>query len=64
MFTLKGNAATDLDFKANINGYTLSEVVSVTYLEVTLSNNAKWTAHVEDIFRKCVRLSFFCKEIS
>ncbi len=52
MFTLKGNAVTDLDFKANINGNTLSEVEAVPYLEVTFSNNAKWTAHVEDIFRR------------
>ncbi len=32
-------------------------------LGVTFSNNAKWTAHVEDIFRKCVRLSFFVKKL-
>ncbi len=64
MLTLKGNAATDLEFKANINGNTLTEVEAVPYLGVTFSNNAKWTAHVEDIFRKCVRLSFFCKETS
>ncbi len=59
MFTLKGNAVTDPDLKANTNRYTLSEVESVTYLGVTFSNNAKWTAHVEDIFRKCVRFFFF-----
>ncbi len=47
MFTLKGNAVTDPDLKANVNGNTLSEVESVTYFGVTLSNNAKWTAHVE-----------------
>ncbi len=58
MFTLKGNAVTDLDLKANITGNTLSEVQSVTYIGVTFSNNAKWTAHVEDTFRKRVRLSF------
>ncbi len=63
MFTLKGNAVTDPDLKANINGNTLSEVESVTYLGVTFSNNAKWTAHVEDIFRKCVRLCFLVKKL-
>ncbi len=62
MFTLKDNAVTDPDFKANINGNGLSNVESVTYLGGTFSKNAKWTAHVEDIFRKCVRL--FCKETS
>ncbi len=41
MFTLKGNAVSDLEFKANINGNILSGVDSVTYLGVTLSNNAK-----------------------
>ncbi len=41
MFTLKGNAVTDLEFKANINGNTLSEVKSVPYLGVTFPNNAK-----------------------
>ncbi len=63
MFTLKGNAVTGLAFKANINGNTLSGVESVTYLGVTFSNNAKWTARVEEIFRKCVRLSFFVKKL-
>ncbi len=63
MFILKGNAVTDLEFKANINGNTLSEVEAVPYLGVTFSNNAKWTAHVEDIFRKCVRISFFVKKL-
>ncbi len=63
IFTLKGSAVTDPDLKAKINGNTLSEVESVTYLGVTFSNNAKWTAHVEDIFRKCVRLSFFVKKL-
>ncbi len=53
MFSLKGNAATDPDLKACINGNTLSTVESVTYLGVTFSNNAKWTTHVEEIFRKC-----------
>ncbi len=64
MFTLKGNAVTDPDLKANINGNTLSEVEPVTYLGVSFSNKAKLTAYVEKIFRKCVRLSFFCKETS
>ncbi len=63
MFTLKGNAVTDLEFKANINGNTLSEVEAVPNLGVTFSNNLKWTAHVEDIFRKCVRLSFLVKKL-
>ncbi len=51
MFTLKGNAVTDLDLKANINGNTFSEVESVTYLGVSFSNNAKLTVHAENIFR-------------
>ncbi len=59
MFTLKDNAVSDPVLKANISGNTLSGVESVTYLVVIFSNNAKWTAHVEDSFRKCVRLSFF-----
>ncbi len=62
MFTRKGNVVTDPDLKANINGNTLSEVESATYLGVTFSNNAKWITHVEDIFRKRVRLSFFVKK--
>ncbi len=41
MFALKGNAVTDPDLKANINGNALSEVESVTYLGVTFLNNAK-----------------------
>ncbi len=53
MFFLKGNTVTDPDLKACINGNTLSTVESVTYLGVTFSNNAKWTTHVEEIFRKC-----------
>ncbi len=63
MFTLKGNAVTDPGMKANTYNNTLSEVESVTYLGVIFSNNAKWIAHVEDIFRKCVRLSFFVKKL-
>ncbi len=58
MFAQKGNVVTDPDLKANINGNALSEVESVTYLGVTFSINAKRTAHVENIFKKCVRLSF------
>ncbi len=50
-------------FKTNINGNTLPEVESVTYLGVTLTNNANWAAHVEDIFRKCVHFSFFVKKL-
>ncbi len=63
MFALRGNVVTDPDLKANINGNTLSEVESVTYHGDTFSYNAKWTAHVEDIFRKCERLSFFVKKL-
>ncbi len=51
MFFLKDDAVTDPDLKANINGTKLSEVESVTYLGVIFSNNAKWTTHIEDIFR-------------
>ncbi len=58
MFILKNNAVTGPDLKSNINGDTLSKVESVTYLGVTSSNNAKWTTHVEDILRNCVRLFF------
>ncbi len=58
---LKGNAVTDRDFKADINGNTLSEVETVPYLGVTFSNNAKWTTHAEDIFRMCVRLLFLSR---
>ncbi len=50
-------------FLLYINGTTLSEVESVTYLGATLTNNANCTAHIEDIFRKCVRLSFFVKKL-
>ncbi len=51
------HAVADLDLKAYINGNSLSEVESVTYLVVTFSNNAKWTAHFEDIFKSaCVSL--------
>ncbi len=39
-------------------------VEPVTYVEVTFSNNANWTTHVEDIFRKRVRKETFCKETS
>ncbi len=58
-----GNAATDPHLKANISGNTLSTVESVTYLGVTFWNNAKWSTHFEDIFRKCVRLSIFVKKL-
>ncbi len=59
MFFLKGNAVTDNDLKAAINGNVLSMVVSVTYLGVIFARNTNWTKHVEEIFRKCVRLSLF-----
>ncbi len=63
MFILKSNDVTGPDLKFNINGDTSSEVESVTYLVVTFSNNAKWTAQTEDIFKKCVRLTFFVKKL-
>ncbi len=37
----KGNAVTDPDLEANINGNALPKPDSVTYLRVTFSNNAK-----------------------
>ncbi len=64
MFSLKSKAVTDPDFKTNINGNILSTVESATYLGITFSNNAKWITHVEDIFRKRVRISFLSKETS
>ncbi len=63
MFSLKGKAVTDPDLKATINDKALPTVDSVTYLGVTFAKNAKWTNHVEGIFRKCVRLSFFAKKL-
>ncbi len=63
MFSLKGNAVTDPDFKASINDNVLSTVDSVTNLGVTFARNAKWTKHVEGIFGKCVRLFFFAKTL-
>ncbi len=62
-FSLKENVVTDPDFKAIINDNALSTVDTVTYLGVTFARNAKWTNHVEGIFRKCVRLSFFKKKL-
>ncbi len=62
MFSFNGNTVTDPDLKANISGNNLSAVESVTYLGVTFSRNAKWTTHIEDIFRKRVRLSFCVKK--
>ncbi len=49
---------TDPELKASINSDTLSAVESVTHLGVIFSNNAKWTTHVEEIFKKSVRVSF------
>ncbi len=57
MFSLKGNAVTDPDLKATINGNTLCTDESVAYLGVTFSNNAKEITHVEE----SARLSFYCK---
>ncbi len=59
MFALKGNAVTDPHLKAVIKGNALSTVESVTNLGVTLTNNAKWATHVEEVCRKRVHLSFF-----
>ncbi len=64
MLSLKGNSVTDPDLKATINGNALSTVESVTYFWVTFARNVKWTNHDGGIFRKCVHLSFFCKETS
>ncbi len=64
IFILKGNAVTDPDLKATINDNVLSTVDTVTCLGVTFARNAKWTNHVEGIFRKCVRLSFFAKKLA
>ncbi len=46
-----------------INDNVLSTFDTVTYLGVTFARNAKWTNHIEGIFRKCVRLSFFAKKL-
>ncbi len=63
MFSLKGNAVTDPDLKAAVNSNILSTVDSVAWFGVTFSRNARWTNHVEGIFRKCVLLSFFAKKL-
>ncbi len=62
MFPVKGNAVTDPDLKATINGNAQTTVDAVTYLGVTFSSNAEWDTHAEGIFR-CVRLSFFVKKL-
>ncbi len=62
-FSLKGNAVTEPDLKAAINDNALSTVDTVTYLGATFARKAKWTSHVEGIFRKCVSLSFFAKKL-
>ncbi len=51
------------DLKATINDNALSTVDTVNYLAVTFARTAKWTDHVEGIFRKYVRLSFFAKKL-
>ncbi len=60
-FSRKVNSVTDL--KATINDNALSTVDTVTNLGVTFAKNAKSTNHVEGIFRKCIRLSFFAKKL-
>ncbi len=61
--SLKRNSVTDHYLKVAIIGNVLFMVDSVTYLGITFARNAKWTNHVERIFRKCVRLSFFAKKL-
>ncbi len=62
-FSLIGNAVIDPDLKATVNDNALSTVDTFTNLGVTVARNAKWTNHVEGIFRKCVHLSFFAKKL-
>ncbi len=62
-FSLIGNAIIDHDLNATINDNALSTVDTVPYLVVTFARNANWTNHIEGIFRKCVRLSFFAKKL-
>ncbi len=58
--TNASNAVTDPDLKADVNGNTLTEVESVTYLGVTFSDNAKWTAHAEyHLFPICAYVYLF-----
>ncbi len=64
MFFLKDNAVTDADLKATINDNALSTVRSVAYLGVTFWIYAEWTAHVEEILRKCVRLEGYQRLLS
>ncbi len=64
MFTLKGNAATDLDFKANINGNTLTEVESGTYHGVTLSKIMQNGPPMLRTSLESAYVSPFCKETS
>ncbi len=48
----------------NLKATALSTVEPVAYLGVIFSNDAKWTTHVEDIFRKFLRLFSLCNETS
>ncbi len=60
---LKYANEVNLDLKANINGNALPTTEPVTDLGVTFSDDTKWPTHVEEIFRMCVRLSFFVNKL-
>ncbi len=51
------------DLKATLNGNVPSSVDTVDYLGLTFARNTKLTNHVEGIFRKWVRLSFFARKL-
>ncbi len=43
MFSFTGDAVTNPDLTATINGNVLAMVKSVAYLRIAFSSNAKWT---------------------
>jgi hypothetical protein len=47
-----------------LNDRQLDDLDSVKYLGLTFSSNLTWSFHIEDIYKKCLRLSFYIRRLN
>jgi hypothetical protein len=65
VFHLRGNtSANDVNPPASIDGQPFRRVDTVKYLGVYFSSDGSWSVHVDNLFAKCLKLTFVIKRLT